>query len=129
MKEFQHNNENNKGIYSKWVLLLLLVLIAIAVKGLVNIYTKESASREEMNLVNSKNSALQQRYDELSNRVNDLKTDQGLEKEIRSKFDVVKPGEQVILVVDKSIPAPIPQETSVIKKIWNGVVKVFKKTP
>ena len=59
------------------------------------------------------------RYNDLSGKVNDLNTNDGLEREIRSKFDVVKPGETVLLVVDKEIPAQAPQETSVIKKLWN----------
>ena len=129
MKEFQQNSDNKSKIYSKWVLFILLILVILVIKGLVNIYAKESSSHEEMNLIETKKADLQQRYNDLSGKVDDLKTDQGLEKEIRSKFDVVKPGENVIVVVDKDVPAPIPQETSVIKKIWNGVVGVFKKKP
>ncbi len=129
MKEFQHNNEVKRKIYPKWMLLVLLVIIILVFRGLISISIRQSNSREEMNLVEAKKAELQKRYTDLSGEVKDLNTDEGLEKEIRSKFDVVKPGESVIMVVDKDVPAPIPEDTSIIKKLWNGVVGVFKKKP
>lgn len=129
MKEFQHSNEGGRKGYSKWVLLLLFVLIVLVAKGLISIATKQSNSNGEVDLVGAKRTQLQERYNNLSERVNELNTKEGMEKEIRSKFDVVLPGESVIVVVDKEIQPPIPEETSVIKKLWNGVVGVFKKKP
>ncbi len=129
MKEFQHDNQVKQKIYSKWVLLILLIIIILVFRGLISISIRQSTSREEMKLVEAKKAELQKRYTDLSGEVNDLNTNEGLEKEIRSKFDVVKPGETVIMVVDKEIPAPIPENTSIIKKLWNGVVGVFKKKP
>ena len=129
MKEFQHINGEKNKVYSKWVILVLLILVIVALRGLVGLYAKKSTSGEEMKLVEAKRAELQERYNNLSIKVNELNTNEGLEREIRAKFDVVKPGENVIMVVDKEIPAPIPQETSVIKKLWNGVVGVFKKKP
>lgn len=127
MKEFQEDNEIKSKLYSKYTLLFLLILIGLVIKGLISISTKEIDSGEEMRRVEAKQVELQERYNNLSTRVEDLKTTQGMEKEIRSKFDVVKPGESVIMVVDKDVPAPAPEETSVIKKLWNDVVGVFKK--
>jgi cell division protein FtsB len=127
MKEFQHDNNGERKGYSKWVLFGLFVFIVIAGRGLFSISAKQINSAEEMRLVEQKKAELQERYDSLSTKVNELNTNEGMEREIRSKFDVVKPGENVIMVVDKEIPAQIPQETSVIKKLWNGVVGVFKK--
>ncbi|MEI6553246.1 MAG: septum formation initiator family protein [bacterium] len=129
MKEFQHDNERVGKRYSKWVILILLVLVVLVFRGLISLYYKKSSSEEEMRLVETKRAELQSRYNDLSGKVNDLNTNEGMEREIRSKFDVVKPGENVIMVVDKEIPAQAPQETSVIKKLWNGVVGVFKKKP
>lgn len=127
MKEFQQKEQNKSKLYSRYTLLILFVMIILVGKGLINIYQKKISSKEEMQLVESKKESLQNRYNDLSNRVNDLKTPQGVEKEIRSKFDVVLPGENVIVVVDKEIPIPNEKDTSVIKKIWNGVTGVFKK--
>ena len=127
MKEFQQDNDNKRKMYSKWVLLILLILILLVLKGISSIYAKQRNSREEMNSAEAKKAELQQRYDDLSGRVGDLKTNEGLEREIRSKFDVVKPGESVIVVVDKEVPAPAPVESNVIKRLWNDVVGVFKK--
>ncbi|MEI6042578.1 MAG: septum formation initiator family protein [bacterium] len=127
MKEFQQENDRKDKIYSKWALLVLLIMIILVIKGLISMSIKQRESGEEKKLVDIKRAELQERYDVLSEKVNELKTDQGMEREIRSKFDVVKPGESVIMVVDKEVSAPIPVETSIIKKLWNGVVGVFKK--
>lgn len=129
MKEFQHKNRPSEKTYSKWVLFMLFVLIVITGRGLISISTKQINSAEEMRLVESKKLELQERHMDLTGKVNELNTNEGLEKEIRSKFDVVLPGEGVIMVVDKEIPAPIEEEPGVIKKLWNGVVGVFKKKP
>lgn len=127
MKEFQHKDEVKGKMYSKYILFVLFILIILVVKGLISITSKKIDSREEMKAVEAKKAELQERYDNLSSRVEELKTTQGIEKEIRSKYDVVKPGESVIMVVDKEIPEPEQAETSVIKKLWNDVVGVFKK--
>jgi cell division protein FtsB len=127
MKEFQHGNESERKGYSKWVLLVLFVLIVLVGRGLLSISAKQMSSSEEMDLVEAKRAELQERYNNLSGRVGELNTNEGMEREIRSKFDVAKPGETVIMVVDKEIPAPIQKETSIIKKLWNDVVGVFKK--
>ncbi len=108
---------------------MLFVLIVLVAKGLVSISAKQISSDEEMTLVMAKKAELEERRKNLTEKVNELNTNEGLEKEIRSKFDVVRPGENVILVVDKEIPAPVEDEPSVIKKLWNGVVGVFKKKP
>jgi cell division protein FtsB len=129
MKEFQHKDNQVKKGYSKWVLFMLFVLIVLVAKGLVSISAKQISSDEEMTLVMAKKAELEERRKNLTEKVNELNTNEGLEKEIRSKFDVVRPGENVILVVDKEIPAPVEDEPSVIKKLWNGVVGVFKKKP
>jgi cell division protein FtsB len=127
MKEFQHDKEERQKMYSKWVLVILLIMIIFTLRGLVSLYIKQSNSYEEMSLVLAKKVQLEERYNSLSAKVYDLNTEEGMEKEIRSKFDVVKPGETVITVVDKEIPAQAPEDTGIIKKLWNGVVGVFNK--
>ena len=128
MKEFQQKQENRSKLYSKYSLFILFVLIILAAKGILSISAKERGSREEMISTQSKEAGLEKRYNNLQSRVSDLKTGEGVEKEIRSKFDVVKPGEHVILVVDKEVPQSTEQDPSFFKKIWNGMVHVFKKS-
>jgi cell division protein FtsB len=129
MKEFQHSDDKTTKKYSKWVLLLLFVLIVIVGRSLISLSTKQISSSEEMRLVEAKRLELEARHENLTKKVVELNTNEGLEREIRSKFDVILPGEQVIMVVDKEVQAPIKEEPSVIKKLWNGVVGVFKKKP
>jgi hypothetical protein len=54
-----------------------------------------------------------------------LKSDIGVEAEIRSKFDVVKEGEGVIVIVEKDVPVKEEDKRGVLRKFWDGVKGVF----
>jgi cell division protein FtsB len=44
--------------------------------------------------------SLTERQSELESKISELETDSGVEKEIREKFPVAKPGEEVIMIVN-----------------------------
>ena len=82
MKEFQHDNDKPAKKYSKWVLLLLFVLIVIVGRSLISLSTKQISSSEEMNLVESKRLELEKRHEDLTKKVGELNTNEGMEREI-----------------------------------------------
>ena len=52
---------------------------------------------------------LQKQKDKLSASISDLKTENGVEENIREKFGLVKEGENVIIVVDDKNKIPTPE--------------------
>ncbi len=127
MREFQEKQKIQKRIYSKTSALILLILVFFIAKGVFGIYIKERDSRQELALLEKKKAELSDRLAKVSLNNDRLKTEEGIESEIRSKFDVVKEGEGVIVVVDEKLPVPEEDTRGFMKKFWDSVTGVFKK--
>ncbi len=127
MREFQDKNKVKKRLYSKTVLLGLLIAIVLLTRGVYGVYAKEQESRAEVNRIKAKKVELEARFAEIKQNEEMLKTPEGIEAEIRSKFDVAKDGEGVIVVVEKDVPIIEEDRRGILKKFWDGVVGVFRR--
>lgn len=123
MKEFQEKNKQKKR--SKLVLLFMFVLVVFLARGSMSTYFKERDSRLEVDRVAREKSDLEKRYLVMSEQSEALKSDIGVEAEIRSKFDVVKEGEGVIVIVEKDVPVKEEDKRGVLRKFWDGVKGVL----
>lgn len=121
MREFQEKRITKKRIYSRWAILTLLLLFCISIKGMIGAYSKVEESQVEVERVQKAKNDLQKRYEVINSQSDLLKSDIGVETEIRSKFDVVKEGEGVIVVVEKDVPAIQEDKRGVLRKFWDGV--------
>ena len=61
----------------------------------------------------------------LESEINRLKTDNGIEEEIRSKFNVAKPGETVVTVINSATDTLTDNDTS-NKSFWVSFFEIFK---
>lgn len=93
----------------------------------MGVYAKERDSRMEVARLEKKKAEIETRLATVSKSADRLGTESGIEYEIRNKFDVVKEGEGVIVVVDKEIPMPEEEKKGFLKKFWGSVTGVFKK--
>ena len=126
MKEFQEKNKYKRRRRSRLILLLLFVLALFIIRGTFQAFAKERSSRVEADRVIAEHQRLEKRYMLIQEQNESLKNNSGVEAEIRSKFDVVKPGEGVIVIVDKELPVIEEDKRGVIKKFWDSVTGVFK---
>ncbi|MBU3668396.1 MAG: hypothetical protein FGM57_00335 [Candidatus Taylorbacteria bacterium] len=126
MREFQEKNTVKKRMYSKSTLFILLFLLVIVSRGAYGVYIKEKDSRAEMERILKQKEELQKRLSNIENHNEMLRTPAGVEHEIRHKFDVVKDGEGVVVIVDKEIPIIEEDKRGVIKKFFDSVVNVFR---
>jgi cell division protein FtsB len=69
---------------------------------MVGLFLKERETAKTKALVLDKMSALQAREKSLTESINQLKTEKGSEVLIRDKYQVVKPGEKMLVIVDKA---------------------------
>src|SRR5574343_124404 len=101
MFEFQKKKRIRKIIHSPYFLVIFFILFFSVLKGTYGVYMKDKMSFEKLNIEKIENKKLLERKNNLTNSINYLKTDQGIESEIRSKFRAVKEGESVTVIVDR----------------------------
>ena len=89
----------------------MLVVIAIAVKGVWGGYQKELASRGLKTEAEAKLTELQKREAELRTDIAGLKSERGIEAELRERYDLAGEGEGVVVIVGSQPPPPVPPPT------------------
>ncbi|MEI6528675.1 MAG: septum formation initiator family protein [bacterium] len=102
MLEFQEKRKIRKMMYSKPALIVLFIAIVFLLKEVYDIYQKQQISRQNYDRVATSVESLKSREKMLTSELDRLSTNQGVEAEIREKFNVVKPGEEIIMVINSS---------------------------
>ena len=122
MANFQDKKGLTRIIHS-WPILaflgILLVFFAFAVFRLT-IKMKETSKNKE--IAELKVTELQTTKEKLFNDIENLKTETGLEENIRNKFGLVKEGEDLIIIVDNKENLDSSDETEP-----NWFISVFNK--
>lgn len=99
--------------------IVLLLILAVAMRGVWGVYKKSQESRELKIEAEATLSDLQTREKELRADIANLKSDRGVEAELRERYDLAKEGERVVVIVDPPTPAPEPKPTTLQKfKSW-----------
>ena len=100
MREFQRKKKIQHYLYSWWALAILVALVALSGKAAWNVYVKERDSHANLNRASEQFAALEARQGALSGKIDRLKTSEGVDAEIREQFQVAKPGERMVVVVE-----------------------------
>jgi cell division protein FtsB len=120
MKEFSQKTKYRQLVYSIPVLLILLLILFFIAKGSFGIYQKYTLSKNELNNSKSDLSALEEKKNHIYQKVEKLNTETGIEKEIRSKFNVAKEGEKLVVIVDDAPEEVIvEEEKGFFKRLFN----------
>lgn len=129
MKEFQDKKRIRKIIFSRFSLAILLVILIILSVSTVKVYLKSRKASLKNDQTIAQIEELEKKKKELEDRIAKLQTEGGLEEEIREKFNVQKPGEEVLNIVDKSPENDkINNEESqkgFFSKIWDWIKNIF----
>lgn len=130
MKETQAKHRPKKPfIYSWFFLFVMFVVVVLLARGTWGIYMKERESRHNAAQVQEELQALKERRDSLLEETNELKTEQGVEKALREKFQVSKANEKVIVIVDEKEKEEVPQEKGVFGAFWSKMTGWLKPKP
>ena len=121
MREFEQKRTARKIMSSPIVLVILAVVLFFVARGTWSIYRKNSDSNTELSGALARLAKLTDRQATLAQSVAKLKTDSGVEEEIRDRFQVAKEGEHEIVIVDatsSSVSNPQPR-ASFLQKVWD----------
>lgn len=123
MYDFQERKLANRTLYSWSVLFLVGALVTVSLFGVFRNIEKYVKMKRDVALADEKlleYEASRKRFEE---RLLALNTEEGLEKEARARFNLKKPGEEVIIFLDSDLPKKPSSLRSQIASAWEGVKK------
>ena|SRR3989338_8643047 len=126
MFDFYERRKFRRILYSNGALVVLLVITIVLSRGVYNIYIKERETTRITAEKEAKLKSLAKREAALSTELNRLATDRGVEEELRQKYDVAKPGEHVIVLVEPPKDNQQPT-TNNSGGIWNWFLNLFRQ--
>lgn len=126
MLEFQEKRKLRRFLYSRITLIIIIILIGLTLKAVLGVYEKQKESADNLSKVEANYEDLQVREKMLSSEIERLKTAGGTEEEIRLKYGLVKPGEEVITVVDSSSTGPDDSTGGADEGFWQKFENLFK---
>jgi len=124
VKHFEDKKQIKSKFYSRLTIAGLVLLILLLGNGVWNIYGRERQSALMRREAEGRLRALETQRESLRRETDKLANDSGVEEEIRTKFNVVKPGERVVVIVNPE-PATTTATTtpgffsSLWAKIWS----------
>ena len=125
MSDFQQKKQFKKIFYSKMSFVILFVLVIFLAKATYNIYKKSQLSADNYAETKRDYESLKARKEMLESEIGRLKTDNGVEEEIRSKFNVAKPGETVVVVINGSSSSSTDAK-NYHKSFWSSFLEIFQ---
>lgn len=108
--------------FSRALTALLFVVLLLLVHAAWSAYQKASFAREHKDEAHAEQQKLQARADVLHEDIAELSTDRGIESALRSRFDIGREGEQLVVLVD---PVSTPETPPPPRTLWQKVQSWF----
>lgn len=121
MSNFQVEKRKQHWLYA--LLIILIVLNIFLIRGVWRVYQKSQLAGNNYLSAQDRLDKLNERKKVLTDKLADLKTERGLEEQIRTNFSVVKPGERVVVIVDT--PTSTASSSSKRNSLWWAIKAVF----
>tara|TARA_Y100000310_G_scaffold209049_1_gene209682 strand:- start:2122 stop:2475 length:354 start_codon:yes stop_codon:yes gene_type:complete len=112
-----------KKILKIGVLFLILIATVFISRSTWSIYQKNNIVREKRNDATQEFLELSGRHSELTSYIDGLQSERGLEEEVRKKFQVSKPGEYTVVLLD---PVTDDKVKSDEESLWEKIKSWFQ---
>ncbi len=100
MKSFQKKRRLEHVMQSKTFLIFLGILILVFAFSMFSFVNKMEETSKNKKIIEDKITELEKSKEKLNSDINELKTSQGVEENIREKFGLAKEGENMVIIVD-----------------------------
>jgi cell division protein FtsB len=125
MFDFYEKRKLRGIIFSKITAGALFLAAGFLAVSAYDRFVAEQGTRERREERAAELMRAQQKAAALEAKVRWMESERGVEEAMREQFDVAKQGEEVIVIVDESLPAdgkksevfPLPEEESFLKKL------------
>lgn len=101
MFDFHEKRKIRQIVYSKVFIGFLLILSVLIAHSAYERYRVEREMAEKRDQKAEELQKLQERATVLASKISHLENERGIEAELRSRFDVAKEGEQVVVILDE----------------------------
>ncbi|MFC1775326.1 septum formation initiator family protein [Patescibacteria group bacterium] len=125
MKKFIPKHRWQNVVFSKAALAVLFIVILFAGNAAWNMYQKYKESKELRDRALAELQELERREQNLSEDIENLQTQRGMEEELRKRFGIVKGGEEVVIVIDNPNDEDGDKSDSSKKGFWANVSGFF----
>ncbi len=120
-----------KSKYSFWhspvILIFLFLILVLFSYNMIGLIQKERETSKNKISELKKIDELKKRKETLSKDIDKLNTEEGIEESVRDKFQVVKPGEKMVVIVDENANQSILPEENVDHSFWGYIKRLFSK--
>ena len=125
--DLQERRKIKKILHSNTALAILAVLFVILSISVIKMYSRNRIASAKYNEVRQQLEDLQARKAQLESDIARFKSGEGMDEEIRKKFNVAKPGEHILVIVDKNKENDKMDNVAggggFFSRIWGWIVK------
>ncbi len=102
--------------------LVALVAVFLLLTSVVSVAQKYFATRRHIKELEQEKLALEEKQQSLKEMNDYLATSAGTEQVLRQKYNVVKPGEGIIVVADTDTTVPQVEHRSTVRRWWDAIL-------
>jgi cell division protein FtsB len=105
--------------HSPMVAVFLILCCIWGIIAVIKAYAKQREAVSFRDQYRREAADLRQKEDDLGQKIQDLSTDRGIETEVRNRYRVSRPGEQLVVVVDNGhdeVASPKPSLWAIIRQ-------------
>lgn len=126
MAQFKKKNTHHFW-HSPITLLVLFCILVLFSYNIVGLIAKERETNKNKVSELNKIEELRAREADLNKSINKLNTNEGVEESVREKFQVVKPGEKMVVIVDEVEKKPVDDDYAKDHSFWGFIKRMFSK--
>jgi len=128
MKRLRDRQKIRRRLYSRTTRVILLIIVVLLARSTWNIYKKNREAYKNLNRAEEELKNLEANHKMLAEKIEDLQTESGRDREIREKFGMAREGEAAVVIVKgkESRGTSTPEQGgSFWANVWRGVSSVF----
>ncbi|MDO8555241.1 MAG: hypothetical protein Q7R75_01605 [bacterium] len=130
MREFQEMRKLRRIFFSRPAFMVFCFIAILLVFSVFKVYKKSSQAVLKNAAVLKEIADINKRKSELEANLQKLKTEQGMEEELRKKFQIKRQGEEFFVIIEKEPPADNANNNNsqgkvILEKVLNFFKNIF----